>query len=145
MRILLVLFALGLGLANPVEAIAQGNSAQSKGLLIVQDVDEERLKVLLAFTAWGDEANLQRLSAAASSFEIANERCDEDARRGLMVSMLPGPKQGARGGLYREAVAGTFGKLEVEVALLGVAEMQKGEGLDAGTAQAPTTIGSVPD
>jgi len=130
-----LIVSLGLTLA-PLSAV----QAQPQGMLVVQDTVEKRPKVLLGFTAWGDEADLQRLARAAKSAGLANERCDEDKRRGLMLSMLPGPRRGQRGKLYQDVKAGKFGQLEVEVALLGVSEMQRGEGLDSGTAQAPNTI-----
>lgn len=82
---------------------------------------------LLGFAACGAEADLGRVETAANAIPAPNERIT-DSREGrpeVMVLFLSNSRDEALR-LYRDAIAGRYGQLEIDAVVVSVADARDG-------------------
>jgi hypothetical protein len=82
---------------------------------------------LMGFAAFGADADLRRLEEAAAAANAAHNRIDDDQRGRLEVMVLFRDTTSADAlRLYRDAIAGRYGRLEVEAVVTSVADARDG-------------------
>jgi hypothetical protein len=110
-------------------------------LVVVESADDHSPQIFMGFTAGGDEQARVRLQDAANRLNIPAEPCPFNDSIGIMVAYPPGGDKSAELQFYRDAIAGKFGKLDVELALMPVARAVAGGTIeDDGYAISPAGI-----
>lgn len=97
---------------------------------------------LLGFAAFGADADLSRLETAANAISAPNNRIPDDPEGRLQVMVLfvsNSREEAVR--VYRDTIAGRYGRLQVEAVVVSAADARDGIDLDREvSAVDPTTL-----
>jgi hypothetical protein len=100
-------------------------------LIIVEEARSHQPTILLSFLAVGAEADMARLEQRAKELAVPSSRTQNDKGEGeVMVMFPPQTNQAAGLQLYRDANAGKFGPLKLEVVLISLKDAADGIDLD---------------
>jgi hypothetical protein len=96
-------------------------------VIVIQEVRSNEPAMLLGFMAVGSEADMARLEARGTSLKFPAGRATNDRNEPeVMIMFPPGTDHSAGLQLYREALAGKFGKLKLEVVIITKSKAQDG-------------------
>ena len=102
----------------------------SPGIIVARAKDQTPL-IMLGFMAVGDEASLRALETAATSAQLNHGRAENDRHeREVMVVFQSGSSRSSSLKVYRDARAGKFGVLRLEVTVVPVSAAS--DGIDLG-------------
>jgi hypothetical protein len=91
---------------------------QAPPVVIVQNARTHEPTLLFGFMAVGDEASMRKLEDAAKRAHLPAERTTNDkSQTEVMVIFPTGSDTRKALSLYRDAMAGAFGPLELEVTI----------------------------
>jgi hypothetical protein len=100
-------------------------------VIFVQEVRSNEPAMLLGFMAVGPEADMARLETRATNLKFPAGRATNDKNEPeVMVMFPPGTDHSAGLQLYREVLAGKFGKLKLEVVIITKEKAQDGIDMD---------------
>lgn len=111
-------------------------------VIFVQEVNSNEPAMLLGFMAVGSEADMARLEARATNLKFPAGRATNDKHEPeVMIMFPPGTNHSAGLQLYRDALAGKFGKLKLEVVIITKKKAQDGIDMEKDpSAVDPSTI-----
>ena len=90
-------------------------------VVIVESAIDHTPQIFMGFTASGSDQELAQLQKEARKLGLPAEPCPVDEGVGMMIAFPPGNNGSTAMQFYRRALAGKFGNLKLELALMPVA------------------------